>query len=215
MTTESREWQLKKFLISTVFKIDLKEDPAKVSPDSQTRRKIVEKCADRAYLDLCRTLKFADNTPDMKRREFRDAINKDIAERLNELLKTDQNHFDEKHRELCDHIKERADEEHLFNGFWYGQAQKWLNMTLKYVRLLGLWKNEFGDLSSIMHVPVDSYIIKAAKDELKISSSPKPKPWSEWTYTEYKQFQEDLQSAIKDRDPIDWENKAWIKQAAK
>lgn len=45
--------------------------------------------------------------------------------------------------------------------FYDGQAQKWLNMTIKYMWLTGLWHNEFSKILPKLHVPVDSFIIEA------------------------------------------------------
>ena len=113
----------------------------------------------------------------------------------------------------------------------YGQAQKWLNMMLKYV----LMTAEDSALKNYLHIPVDSYIMQAVGSDnpklkhcLKLECVPKKdgtvgkysesasKPWSKWTYEEYIAFQNCIREAISASDytsPIEWENEAWIEVA--
>lgn len=78
-----------------------------------------------------------------------------------------QDSFDEWHKEICNKIKEK------FGGslpFTYGNAQKWVNMTLKYLYLIDSICSEIypkinyfhslQNISGYLHVPVDSYIIE-------------------------------------------------------
>lgn len=133
--------------------------------DPQRQRAIAKKCADTAFLDLRRTLRYNDQGSKPDRKAFRDKINGIIADALSELLdKTEQGDFDEIHNEICEEIIEATKNSSAIKSeeFHYGHAQKWLNMTLKYMYLLGLWEEEFERVIPWMHVPVDSYILKAA-----------------------------------------------------
>lgn len=162
------------FVLWNMFGIS-SEDMACTDP--QCQRAIAEKCADTAFLDLRRTLRYNDQSSESDRKAFRDEVNGIIADELSELLsKTEQGGFDEAHNEICEEIIKAAKNSSVIKSeeFHYGHAQKWLNMTLKYMYLLGLWEEEFERVIPWMHVPVDNYILKAAafsESERKSSKS--------------------------------------------
>lgn len=194
---------------------------------------ILVKCAEKAYLDLCRTIKF--NTDN---RDTRKSAKQKICEMLvheydileNAVKDSDekQNAFDREHKRICEEIINAYSE---ISEFTYGQAQKWLNMMLKYV----LMTAEDSALKNYLHIPVDSYIMQAVGSDdtklkhcLKLECVPKKdgtvgkysesasKPWSKWNYEEYIAFQDSIRTAISERDhtsPIKWENAAWIEVA--
>lgn len=120
---------------------------------------------------------------------------------------------------------ENLEEAKKFNALWknneeftYGLSQKWVNMTFKYLYLLGKCSIQNDKLD----VPIDSYIIRAAnasEDDnyygLDINWG-KSLVWSKLNDKEYKEFQERIENKIKEKDyktKIDWECKAWIEQA--
>lgn len=209
---------------------------------------LIVKCAERAYLDLNRTLKFKKIPKEEKehyqelqeqKKEFRTKISNEIADSIMELLKTKQN-YDNWHQDTCEKkiiIKAKEYEQKgclQKNGkesFYYGQAQKWLNMTIKYMWITGKWECIFENLIDYLHVPVDSYIIKAVLECEDFSEVKKviPKqdiekdkvennilPWSKWIYTDYISFQEAIRTALKDNKkmtPFEWEGNAWIEIA--
>ena len=106
-------------------------------------------------------------------------------------------------------IKEKA--------FTYGQAQKWLNMTLKYMWLLDMLP---GDLTKkSLHIPVDSYIIDAVKSNaveygLGMETGLSASSWSKWDdYGAYREYQNAAGKTIRKKyglSPIEWEGKAWM-----
>lgn len=194
---------------------------------------VLTKCAQRAYLDMCRTLEFTEEPSTGKQkeiqeshREFRDEICEVIKEQIQGLLKADKSSFDSLHRIACEkEITANANKSTVLSRakdaqkkFHDGQSQKWLNMTMKYMWLTGLWKNEFERLMPVIHIPVDSFIIEAIWhegfeedekgrlidiDDLKKLSVELPcdnkkrrykyadykiKPWSQWDYDEYETF---------------------------
>lgn len=167
-------------------------------------------CADRAYLDLCRTLRFS--TKDESNTAFRDDVVNIIVQNINDLI-SDRDEFDTRHNELCEKIIETANSQNVLSAdFTYGQAQKWLNMTLKYMLLMNFWSDKLKTVSDILHIPVDSYIIEAAEKYLKIKMS--SKAWSKWDKDEYIDFQEKIRNALVGAEtPMEWENHAWIKIA--
>lgn len=224
----------KKFLVFSYFGItedELEKD------DEDTKEKIAMKCADKAYEDMCRTLTFSEKMDGKykkeikgKRQGFRKAICKLIVENVFELLECNEDNFDSWHNTACRKIEKKANEYPGFceqkllakrnkddkEVFYYGQAQKWLNMTIKYMLMFDCFSKLMNDndLENKLHVPVDNYVIKAAKGEklaarIKIS----PKVWSKWNDEEYKEFQESLSDALGGESPMKWEEKAWIEIA--
>lgn len=111
-------------------------------------------CAERAYLDLCRTLRF--KTKDESHTAFRDDVVNIIVKNINNLI-SDSGEFDTRHNELCEKIINAANSQGILkDDFNYGQAQKWLNMTLKYMLLMGFWDEKLQPIIAFLHVPVDS-----------------------------------------------------------
>lgn len=194
---------------------------------------ILRKCADRAYLDLCRTIKFKTDDRNVKteyKAQICGMLVKEYDVLLNAVESSDdkQNAFDSEHKRICEEIIKTYSE---ISKLSYGQAQKWLNMMLKYVLLVE------GDsvLKSYLHIPVDSYIMQTVGSDnpklkhcLKLECVPKKdgtvgkysesasKPWSKWNYDEYIAFQNSVRTAVSKCDynsPIEWENEAWIEVA--
>ena len=216
--------------------------------DLKIKDKVITICAQRAYLDLSRTVSFGNDFKDGKtddaktknyrtgkRKDFKDEICKIIKDGVCDLIKSSPDDYDENHNMLCERIKENAksycvdNKEILSNGITYGQAQKWLNMTIKYMWLLGIWESDFEKLIKVIHVPVDSYIIKAVWEyesvdlPLKEKSNRKyhytnpseyVKAWSQWNEDDYTNFQKSLREHL-DVPPIKWEGPAWIEIAQK
>lgn len=194
---------------------------------------ILSKCAERAYLDLCRTIRFKTDDGNIKA-QYKATICDMLVNEYDILANTvknsdeKQNAFDRKHKRICEEIIKTYSE---ISEFTYGQAQKWLNMMLKYVQMT----TEDFSLKSYLHIPVDSYIMQAVGSDnpklkycLKLECVPKKngtvgkfsesnsKSWSKWDYEEYIAFQNCIRKAISESDyasPIEWENEAWIEIA--
>lgn len=138
------------------------------------------------------------------------------------------------HKKACDKIRTIfKDMDIITQGLTltYGQAQKWLNMALKNMWLLGLIE---AGKDKYLHIPIDNYIIKAACTceenpyflgvEFEFTKNNKDS-WSSWNnYDEYWEFQNKIHDAIYKKEfndkeiikfnfPIQWENAAWIEQA--
>lgn len=110
--------------------------------------------------------------------------------------------------------------------FTIGQAQKWVNMTLKYLWLLNALPT--GVKPEYLHVPIDSYIIEIAYDNKNKFENAlgllEEKPKESWSklpeYKTYFKIQEAIRKAIKTNTtnetiPIKWESLAWIEVAEK
>lgn len=126
-------------------------------------------------------------------------------------------------------IKIKDKEEPVFT---YGNAQKWVNMTMKYLWERGLLKGWSCDQIHNLHIPIDSYILDAlcfSSDNLyfpprsdpdpkkKISSaeitryvrpSDHIKPWSQWMKEDYTIVRESLNKD--QRFDLVWEQYAWL-----
>ncbi len=177
-------------------------------------------CAVKAYRDVCRTIKY-DGTDSALIEEAKNSVLAIISKSVKNL-QDDSIDFDEWHRELCEKIKNSFNEIIGKAIFHIGQAQKWVNMTLKYLRLMGI---DFGDIDKNMHIPVDNYIIDAAAiplgrkiceemniEGLGVTFQP-GKPWSVCEdYDKYLEFQEEIRRCTGGKQ-IEWEDKAWISMA--
>ena len=194
---------------------------------------ILRKCANKAYMDLCRTIRFKTEDGNIKA-EYKTKICDMLVnnyDALTDAVKSSvdkQTVFDKEHNRICEEIIKTYSE---ISEFTYGQAQKWLNMMLKYVLLI----EENSALKSYLHIPVDSYIMQSVGSDnpklkycLKLECIPQKnctvdkysestsKPWSKWDYEEYIAFQNSIRTAIAESDynsPIEWENEAWIEVA--
>ncbi len=207
-----------KFMLYAYFKLDI----------HATEEEIVQKALDRAYSDA--TNEGAYNTrlyDDMKnptdaekkeRKAASDQVRTHASEHIRALLKglvscENENAFDKEHRKVCQALVKDYEKALGIRKFTYGNAQKWVNMTLKYLYLLGgayhacgctkAFQTGINRCKAWLHVPIDSYIIEALYKEIDL---PKRKdgrsfdrikklayntiqsdllPWSQWAETQY------------------------------
>lgn len=165
---------------------------------------------------------------------------KNICENILSPVKTEKGEisfensdFDDWHKAKCREIInfmnnsiDKSNTKILKKDFTIGQAQKWVNMTLKYLWLLNALPT--GVKPEYLHVPIDSYIIEIAYDNKNkfenalglLEEKPK-KSWSKLPeYKKYFKIQEAIRKAIKTNTtnktiPIKWESLAWIEVAEK
>lgn len=173
--------------------------------------------------------------------ESKNNLIKNICENILSSVKTEKGEisfensdFDEWHEVKCEEIinfmNNSIDKSNTKilkeEKFTIGQAQKWVNMTLKYLWLLNALPT--GIKPEYLHVPIDSYIIEIAYDNKNkfenalglLEEKPK-KSWSKLSeYEEYFKIQEAIRKAIKtnitnETISIKWESLAWIEVAEK
>lgn len=122
-------------------------------------------CVRRAYLDFNRTLhgfsRFA--RADALRRSAHEFVRRSLADLTDAEASCSANRFDPWHRMAClglvDHYRGEG-----FPGFTVGQAQKWLNMSLKYAFALGDRRVPGSSRwFSHAHIPLDSLILDALR----------------------------------------------------
>lgn len=152
-----------------------------------------------AYRDLCRTITSFSKNPkhNIIYNNAVDLLYDEINLLINKKI-NNQNEFDRWHKECCDKLI------NVFENqlFYYGQAQKWINMTLKYISMFEhkLVENQY----EFFHIPIDNYIIEITG--LKITVA-----WSRISnYDEYLEYQERFRNKYIGI-PLDNEFKLWLK----
>ena len=176
-----------------------------------------ETASNRAYSDMARrTLQVeADD-------EAKLALKKEgtiyLEKRIDELkkVKIDQTEFDNWHRNTCLGIR------NIYDGytFHYGQAQKWLNMLLKYLYAYDVedYRDLFSDeLIKVLHMPIDSKIIRALQEFEIVNQNG---TWSRWGEDDYIEYQKMARQVLSDwpfdnpdeKIPFYWELINWPKQ---
>ena len=219
---------------------------------------VLDLCAQRAYRDLSRTLRFcsADSKDDRKEVEAKkeDMLKKAkgaVVGGATALLGAGSHGaFDRLHKEICgdeadgdsrrsvvvaaretpgsDVLKPVGKEGKIF---YPGQAQKWLNMTLKYFWILDLpeFENELHNVKGYLHAPIDGFVLKALSKSEDLSALMRAEglgndadvkkahecartPWSQWSYEDYDLIQKLVRSLSESsgRCPIEWEMNVWL-----
>lgn len=167
--------------------------------------------ANRAYLDMNRTIRFA-GLPTKQRKEMHDFTCKLIemtVKKLDMYPPRSQKQYDVWHQGLCDVIRKIYVDEGI--QFYVGQSQKWLNMTMKYLYIIGAC--DFSGYFEFLHVPLDNYIFDIAQRELGVK-----KPEMAWSRmadykSDYLEYEKELREVIDETAPIRWEFRAWLKEA--
>nr|DAD64676.1 MAG TPA: hypothetical protein [Caudoviricetes sp.] len=165
----------------------------------------------RAYRDMNRTIRF-NGLPDATRLALRAKVNTVFGTellKLNYSCITSQDEFNAWHRSVSDSIKTIYLNEGI--RLTYGQAQKWINMTIKYLYMIEAYT--FDDVFEFLHIPLDNYVFDIARDSLGIT---RPKvAWSSWDNYEkqYLQYQNLIREKIDTGSPLRWEFRYWLKVA--
>ena len=216
----------KEFFLYAYFGIVAKDYNDTIRKDSRTE--MIGKCVRRAYLDMNRTLEL-----NKEESPFYNLIGKELAEKLScdkpvkELREDAYSVFfdgDDNVKASVGKllkIKTVKGEKRKGKPFYYGQAQKWINMSIKYMWLIGLINDE-----SELEPPIDSFIMKGASDFVEFPLYPdgekkgkysegKTMPWSKLSKDETKDIQKGISDGIKNPPydaPIKWECDTWIIQ---
>ena len=218
-----------------------------ITPDTkETDEEGIKTCIHKAYLDMCRTLTYKKNNNDSKKKTLEDVeqtikqgiLNYPVLMRCagdsSESVFTvgDWSEFDIWHYCLSMYIKEKMNRAGILMQnqkgkpeFKIGQAQKWINMSLKYMRIMGILSSKFEE--SQMHIPIDDYILNAASkpegeqicESYDVSGIGIVRTIQAWSkideYSVYKEFQDSVREKTMEKGiaPIRWEDKAWIAEA--
>jgi hypothetical protein len=178
----------------------------------------------RAYRDVSRTLhglSKVENKEALKAnarlallKALRDLESQSVPLASNDLAAR----FDAWHRRACVSIIKAftpshcSDEKPQTFHCHYGQAQKWLNMTIKY-RWFFARGTELGNWYAVAHVPVDEYVLSAAREHNV--SRPAKAEWSRWDADDYNAFQREVRiyAAKHDMTPLALEHIWWMEEA--
>lgn len=166
--------------------------------------------AKRAYRDMCRTIRFEKGVSQKQKNDCRARVVELIETEIKKYNSIDTvEKYDEFHDSLCSRIIGCYDNQTIAE-ITYGQAQKWVNMTMKYLCVLYEgqcdWLNK---IYSFLHIPIDSIILDKARKEFPNEFPVNNTPWSQLSREEYITIQNKLRAVIKDVALIDWEFKAW------
>jgi len=161
----------------------------------------------KAYRDMCRTLRL--NGESLL--DIRNNVDDFLFTQINSLIEKselNQTDFDAWHKSVClEIIRFYYDKYPMFS---IGQAQKWLNMTLKYFYVSQI-DQRVNKVSDYFHVPLDNYI-----NEILINNNLSSfiGAWSKMSsYDDYMNIQKNIRLNIKNQSPIDWEMEQWLKAA--
>lgn len=177
----------------------------------------------RAYRDLSRTLHGIGSHPDKK--VLLEDSHASLHTFLIDLTKiTTEKEFNAHHEAWCEnriefftkhphpHRKEFA--------LTYGQAQKWINMTMKYLAVID--HPAIAPVYSYLHVPIDSIIYEEASHPVTGIGVPRPSgnvAWSRLNKNQYQDYQQRLRNNIISNDstvaPLDWETRTWVARSSK
>ena len=148
----------------------------------------------RAYRDFCRTLR----NLSQNHQEVKNKWEKLLCNLIEEVCQNDFNEkqFDEWHKENTEKLKKYS----LDYTLTIGQAQKWINMTLKYCFLLGEEKIP-GITKNVdyFHIPIDNIIQDRIFEEFKINRI--DESWSRIDcYSKYMEYQEKFREKISENE---------------
>lgn len=173
----------------------------------------IEAAIDRAYIDMAsHTLRgFAGE--DYKRKW---ALRYAASEKIKEMLEKISEDFDEWHKETCRMIQKTYEDKKI--DFSYGQAQKWINMTTKYLYVFSLVFADRKDkrLTAIpefiinhhekLHIPIDNFILLE-------QGLVKYRPWSRMDEDTYNKCRSDLEGKDIDWELENWNNASYVQKA--
>jgi len=113
---------------------------------------------DRAYRGFSRTLRgiAARRDSGLLHASAKKVISEAIST-LNPTATSSRDSFDAWHKETCDGLRTAFGDFHLY----YGQAQKWINMSFKYLFILD--RSRVAPYWQYCHVPVDNIILERIK----------------------------------------------------
>lgn len=194
---------------------------------------LIEAAVNRAYRDMCRTLNLKDIDENDKK-NFKKEVkiilkniikDEDKNQNINNIKNQDE--LDIWHHRICDNIIEKCKKIEKYKitkesnkkkiQLTYGQVQKWVNMTIKYLYILEVEGYTFNSVFEYLHIPIDKYILEVVEKKLEIKRP--VDAWSRWdNYDEYLKYQNDIREKIRekidtDTPPLRWEFKTWLEKA--
>jgi len=169
----------------------------------------LDRCIRRAYLDMNRTLHGL-GTLGEGHAGWKSAMLRALRGRLTMLPGVHawtQASFDAWHYESVDMLK-RISSEHGFSSLSVGQAQKWINMSVKYAIALGERRVPgFFHVYDVAHVAIDSVVLGRLTE---LGMPPLGCAWSRLDeYNRYIQCQQWVRDRFRDEYPLEVEYRLW------
>lgn len=158
------------------------------------------KCINRTYRDFCRTLRGLGKLPEKEElfQETRSLISNQLHQVASNRNIT-QEEFDSWHKGVCESLNQLF-ARFGFSHFTIGQAQKWINMTIKYSYLFQDLKDKFKSLYPVAHFPIDNIILQKLT-YIKLGS-----PWSKLdNYQEYLKVQQMIREQSTEKCSLEYE----------
>lgn len=167
-------------------------------------------CVHRAYLDLNRTLHGIAKHPsanDLREKGYLCVISslRNLALKANA---SSSKTFNTWHKRACLQLK-KTYAKGGFDRFTVGQAQKWLNMSLKYAFALGESRVPgYIVFYPYAHVPIDNIVLENLASQNGPGLSV---PWSRLdNYDEYWNVQTQIRALFPGSAPLAWEFQMWL-----
>jgi len=185
--------------VKNLDKDDILKFWIKVYFGTTSPNKIVDAVIDRAYRDFNRTLHGLGEFQTKDKYNSLKQVMKGIVSEIDNCNFLNQDKFDEWHRLKCDEIISSFS--CIPYSLYYGQAQKWLNMTIKYLTAINFDSdNLIKSNYHFFHVPIDNII----QDQLQNYGIPKLKmSWSRIdNYKVYLDYQLKIRDKFNDNIPL-------------
>jgi hypothetical protein len=173
----------------------------------------LDRCIRRGYLDMSRTLHgmtaFGRTHPEWQTR-MRGQLKQELSV-LTESAEWTQQRFDGWHeacvaslQDLSDSLGYTGSEVPSRKRFTVGQAQKWINMSIKYAIALGDSRVPgFRSVYAVAHAPLDGIVLSCLKDQASVS-------WSRIDdYRQYMRYEESLRQSYPGRALLEIEYEIW------
>jgi|SRR5665213_3969038 len=176
---------------------------------------LVRRCVNRAYRDFNRTWHGAQD-PAGQRLERRETAETAIVEALSAIVDRgiDQAAFDIWHRDTRNAVIYASDPAQRGSGLTLGQAQKWINMSTKYV--VGSGAPGFAGLKVVAHVPIDGLLLTALERDCKFTPALKLLPKIAWSKLSdeqaYEKFQCEVRRLAAPSSPLVLEFRLWSEE---
>lgn len=152
---------------------------------------VIQNAINLAYRDLQRTLRGFNNCKNKKL--IKNKVSVLIKSEYETILQPDFDgkNFDKWHLSLCMRMKNIFQNDYQFT---YGQAQKWINMFLKYMYLVD---DRMNSILRYLHIPIDNVILDGIEKHSCYfplqKLVPSCRPWSKMDdYSTYLDFQKEF-----------------------
>lgn len=157
----------------------------------------------RAYRDFNRTLpQIGVKVNNEEKREKGESLLEGIINEGLQIKFENQEEFDSWHKENCYQILRLFNNYLNYKEFYYGHAQKWINMSFKYCLAIG--EVVFPGILQIinyLHVPIDNVIQDRLQKEYRIKRI--EGPWSKINdYDLYINYQKQIRTKLNGKIPI-------------